>query len=123
MRRIASIVVALLLGGCMVGQGGGEADFRLTLPTLLPPLIVIEPGVSVVGDMDDEVFYSDGYYWARQDNGWYRSTDHRRGWARVEDRHVPAPIARSPPGRYKHYRGNEGSRGGQDKDQHEGHGH
>jgi hypothetical protein len=57
--------------------------------------------------MDDEVFYSDGYYWARQDRGWYRSRDHRNGWAYVEARHVPPPIARAPPGQYRRYHGND----------------
>ena len=46
---------------------GGEGAFTLSLPVVLPPLIVVQPGVSVARDMDDEVFYADGYYWARQD--------------------------------------------------------
>jgi len=111
MKRLLGVFVVVALAGCFatVGEDGqvvGQAGFTLSLPTILPPLIVVEPGVSVVSDYDDEVFYSGGYYWVRQDTRWYRSHDHRRGWAQVEARRVPAPIVRSPPGRYRHYRGN-----------------
>jgi hypothetical protein len=84
-----------------------EAEFRMDLPERLPPMVVIHPGISVVGDYDREVFFADGYYWARQDGGWYRSQDHRRGWARVEQRHVPGLISRAPPGQYRRYRGED----------------
>jgi hypothetical protein len=114
MRTLAGVLLTMSLVGCFAtvgpdGQvvGGGEATFTLALPTVLPPLVVVEPGVSVVSDYDQEVFYSDGYYWARQDRSWYRSHDHRRGWAAVDERYVPAPIVRSPPGKYRRYRGGE----------------
>lgn len=99
---------------------GGQAAFTMSLPTVLPPLIVVEPGVSVVQDLDDEVFYSDGYYWARRDRTWIRATDHRGTWSRVEERQVPAPIVRSQPGRYRHYRGEERERGEHDRGRHGG---
>ena len=111
MKKLSIILAAAALGGCLATvdeQGrvvGGQAAFTLSLPTVLPPLIVVEPGISVVRDLDEEVFYADGYYWARRDGTWIRARDHRRGWVRVEPRHVPAPIYRSPPGRYRHYRG------------------
>jgi hypothetical protein len=113
MKRLSSMLVAVALGGCFATVGedgrmvGGEAAFTLSLPAELPPLIVVQPGIRVVRDFDHEVFYVDGYYWARQDRRWFRSRDHRSGWARVEDRHVPAVIAQTPPGRYRHYRGEE----------------
>ncbi len=122
MKTLLGVLVAVSLAGCFATVGpdgrvvGGEATFTLALPTVLPPLVVVEPGVSVVSDLDQEVFYSDGYYWARQDRGWYRSHDHRRGWVRVEDRYVPAPIIRSPPGHYRRYRGGEHGRGGHGHD-------
>jgi hypothetical protein len=117
MKRISSIAVALALGGCLVGDGrggGGEAEFRLSLPVMLPPLVVIQPGVSVVRDLDEEVFYADGYYWVRQDQRWYRSREHRGGWSRVEVRLVPAPIAQAPPGRYRRYHGDDHGRDDRD---------
>jgi hypothetical protein len=110
MKTLFGLLVASSLVGCFAtvgpdGQvvGGGQASFSLVLPTILPPLVVVHPGVSVVSNMDDEVFYSDGYYWAHQDRSWYRTRDHRRGWAAVDNRYVPAPIVRSPPGQYRRY--------------------
>ncbi len=125
MKILTSIFLAVALSGCLatVGRDGrvveSEASFSLSLPVLLPPLIVVEPGVSVVSDYDHEVFYADGYYWARQDRYWYRSREHRGGWARVDGRYVPAVIERSPPGKYRHYRGDghghdRGKRDGRD---------
>jgi hypothetical protein len=111
MKSFLGLCAAITLAGCLatVGPDGrpvaGEASFTLSLPVVLPPLIVVQPGVSVVRDLDDEVFYADGYYWARQDRGWYRSTDHRHGWSRIEEDRVPPPLRQSPPGRYRHYRG------------------
>jgi hypothetical protein len=126
MKTLFGVLVSISLVGCFAtvgpdGQvvGGGQATFTLALPTVLPPLVVVQPGVSVVSDMDDEVFYADGYYWARQDRAWYRSRDHRRGWVVVEDRYVPAPIVRSPPGHYRRYRGGE-QRGEHGRDERRG---
>jgi len=120
MQRLLSTLAALALGGCYatVREDGrmvrAEPAFTLILPEVLPPLVVVQPGVSVVRDMDQEVFYADGYYWARQDRTWYRSHDHRAGWAPVESRYVPDGIAHSEPGRYRRYRGEEPGRSGQE---------
>jgi len=121
MKKLSSMLVALALGGCYatVGEDGrvsGQAGFQLTFPEVLPPLVVVQPGVSVVRDYDQEVFYADGYYWVRQDRSWYRSRDHRRGWARVEPRYIPPPIVQAPPGRYRHYRGDDRDQARRDHD-------
>ncbi|HUL60266.1 MAG TPA: hypothetical protein VLU43_13370 [Anaeromyxobacteraceae bacterium] len=130
MKRLSSMLVAVAaaLGGCYAtvgadGQGGGGAAFTLSLPEV-PPLVVVQPGVSVVRDMNQEVFYTDGYYWARQDQGWYRTRDHHSGWARVDDHHVPTAIAQSPPGRYRNYHGdghqaNDGHQSNQEHQKHD----
>ncbi len=113
MKKLSIMFVVLALGGCLAtvdGEGrvvGGQAAFTLSLPEVLPPLIVVQPGVSVVRDFDQEVFYADGYYWARRDGTWIRTRDHRGNWSRVDNRYVPAPIAQAPPGRYRHYRGED----------------
>lgn len=129
MKRLTSMLVALALGGCFATvredgrRSGGSATFTLRLPEVLPALVVVEPGVSVVRDLDDEVFFVDGYYWVRQDRIWFRAHDHRGGWIRVEDHQVPTVIARSPPGRYRHYRGDDHQRGESEHGHHEGRDH
>jgi hypothetical protein len=111
-----ALTVAFGSGAASAGEGirlasGGEAVFTLSLPVVLPPLIVIQPGVSVVRDVDAEVFYANGYYWSRRDQYWYRAHDHRGTWARIDTRSVPVAIQGIPPGRYKNYKG----------DKHDGH--
>jgi hypothetical protein len=44
-----------------------NAAFRLGLP-VAPPLVVIQPGVQVVQDHDDEIFVHGGTYWTRRAN-------------------------------------------------------
>ncbi len=69
-----------------------------------PPLVVVQPGIQVVEDFDEEVFFTGGYYWVRRDNGWYRATSPRAAFVYVEPRRVPAGLVRLPPGQYKHWR-------------------
>lgn len=110
MKTFLGMLAAVALCGCWatMGEDGrmhpAGATVTFGFPDVLPPLVVVEPGVSVVSDLDDEVFYSDGYYWVRQDQRWYRSHDHRGSWTEVDVRYVPGAFARSPPGRYRHYR-------------------
>jgi hypothetical protein len=105
MKMFPKILVALVLA---LGGGGAVAQVTITLglPVVLPTLVVVQPGVSVIPNQPVEVFYSGGYYWTRRDNGWYRTHDHNGGWARIDERHVPVVIVQSPPGQYKHYKGN-----------------
>ena len=126
-RILAGLALGLASGGAMAGEAAqlageaaklssGQVLVSIGLPVVLPTLIVVQPGVSVVPNQSVEVFYSGGYYWTRQDGGWYRTHDHNGSWARIDDRHVPVVIARSPPGQYKHYKGNGNGDGhGNDK--------
>ncbi|MHB1845315.1 MAG: hypothetical protein ACYCWW_10840 [Deltaproteobacteria bacterium] len=107
---------------------------ELRLPSIRfeapPPLVEVEPGVQVVPERDEEVFYARGWYWTRRGDRWYRARDHRGGWQLVEHRVVPVQVARIPPGRYRHWhreerrerdgdrgdRGDRGRHGGHDRD-------
>lgn len=95
------LIAALLLPGL---AGAQSVSIGINLPVVLPPMVVVQPGVQVVRDYDEEVFYTGGYYYVRQDGGWYRSRDHRRGWVLVPARGVPPALVRMPPGQYRHYR-------------------
>ena len=74
-------------------------------------LVTVEPGVQVIEDYDEEVFYVDGIYWVRRSDYWYRSSDPHGQWMVVETHSVPVVIVQSPRGRYKHYKGNGHDRG------------
>jgi hypothetical protein len=80
-----------------------EASITLALPPVLPPLVVVEPGVQVVEDLDEEVFFASGWYWVRRDGRWYRARDHRQRWAYAEPRFVPPGLRRIPPGHYRRF--------------------
>ena len=68
-----------------------------------PQLVEISPGVQVIVDYDEPVFYSDDFYWRYDAGVWYRSRYHTRGWTRVQ---APPPRIRQidRPTAYIHYR-------------------
>lgn len=115
MMKAASLLFVLALGACFVpvreegraGRTGEGPSITFRLPLVLPPLIAIHPGISVVRDLDEEVFYADGYYWARQDAEWYHTRDPHGTWYRVERGRVSPTLARLPPGRYRNWRGDD----------------
>lgn len=72
-----------------------------------PRLVEVSPGVRVVPDLDQEVFFDNGYYWTRREGGWWRTRDYRGGWGVVDRRYVPQYIYRVPEGRYRHWRHEE----------------
>jgi hypothetical protein len=95
------LLAALGVSGCFATTDrAGNVRFSLLLPEVLPPMVVVQPGVSVVTDLDQEIFYSDGYYWARQDDLWFRSRTHRGGWSGVQRSEVPQVIISFTPGFY-----------------------
>lgn len=69
-----------------------------------PPLVVVSPGIQVVVDFDEEVFFVDGWYWLRRDGHWFRTKDHHGGWVLVSSG-VPGTLVKLPPGKYKRYKG------------------
>jgi hypothetical protein len=69
-----------------------------------PPLVVIQPGIQVVEDYSDEVFFTGGYYWHRRNGHWFRTRAHNGPWVVVEERIVPRPLVAFHPGSYRHYR-------------------
>ncbi len=85
-----------------------QVQINFPLPTITftvpPPLVVIEPGVQVVEDSDEEVFFVSNYYWVRRGQRWYRAKDHRGGWVVVDGPRVPQALVRAPEGRYRRYK-------------------
>ncbi len=85
-------------------------EVQVQAPTITfgtpPSLVEIQPGVRVVQDFDQEVFYVDGWYWHPGPAGWwYRTHDYRGGWEPVEVRWVPNQLLGLPRGHYVRYHG------------------
>jgi hypothetical protein len=106
MKRLLLLLPVLCL--LAASDAHAQIEVRIGLPTIRfeapPPLVVIQPGIRVVPDQDDEVFFVDDYYWVRRGPTWYRTRDHRGGWTVVE-RDVPRGLVRMKPGRYHRYHG------------------
>ena len=95
------LLLAGATSGCIVH---GRAGVGATAQVSTPAMVEVSPGVMVIEDYNEPVFYSDGYYWLYSDGGWMRSSYHNGGWVRHHA--VPARLhgIRNPRG-YVRYRG------------------
>lgn len=105
--RTSLIAAAALAAGLAAptpaaAQVDVSAVVRFSLPAA-PPLVVIQPGVEVVRDHDDEVFVHQGTYYARRGDRWYRGRGPQAEFVYVEPRLVPEPVRRLPPGHYRRW--------------------
>lgn len=101
MRLLLSLL--LLLPGLAVAQ-----TVTVTLPSIRferpPPLVVLQPGVHVIEDYDDDLYIVDGRYYTRRGRHWYRAHDHRGHWKRIHHRHVPRSLVGFRPGEHRRWR-------------------
>jgi hypothetical protein len=98
------ILLAVLAPAIASAQIQASASFTLDLPIIIPPLVVIQPGIQVVPDVDFEVFHADGFYWTQREGRWYRSSNPRSGWA-YHPHGYPPGLAKLKPGHYKRWKG------------------
>ncbi len=98
----------LMLPGLALAQ----VQIQVDVPAVLPQLVVVQPGIRVVPDIEEEIFFVDGFYWVRRDGGWYHSRNYRGGWAFAQPRFVPPGLARIPPGQYRKWHPGPGWRPG-----------
>ncbi|HET9626007.1 MAG TPA: hypothetical protein VFP84_31820, partial [Kofleriaceae bacterium] len=100
------LLAATALGGCFAEADVGYTatasyDTEVTGPA--PDLVEVSPGVQVVADYDEPVFYTDGFYWRYYNNIWYRSSNYASGWVYYES--PPVGVLRiERPYAYRHYR-------------------
>jgi hypothetical protein len=103
MRKTAlsiALACAFVLPSAAAAQG--SIQLHLQLPTVLPPLVVVQPGVQVVPEIQHEVFFVEGTYYTRHAGGWYRApSPHAASWIVVPPQTVPVALVKIPPGKYK----------------------
>jgi hypothetical protein len=102
---VRTLALALALVGLATPVAAAEVWIQMNLPAVLPPLVVVQPGVQVVQDFDEEIFFVGGHYWVRRDGTWYRARDPRARWYYVRPERVPVALVRAPPGHYRHWHG------------------
>jgi len=100
MRILSGSLMALWL---VAQPASAQVQVQITmgLPVVLPPMVVVQPGVQVVSELDEEVYFVGGWYWVRRGPHWYRTHDHRGQWVWVAPARVPVTLVRIPPGRYR----------------------
>lgn len=97
---VAAVMFApLLAAGCMAGVGYSAA---VSNEGYGPELAYAAPGVQVIVDYDEPIFFADSFYWRFYGGGWYRSPHHNGGWVYA----TPPPVVRGidRPQTYVHYR-------------------
>ena len=120
MRTILATVFAAALGAGCYGTTSGAVEYSGGVGVYTPDLVYVSPGVSVIADYDEPIFYSDGYYWRNDGGAWYRSGYYNGGWVSASAPYAVVSIG-NPYG-YVHYRpqgyvsrgyygGNRGGRG------------
>ncbi len=102
-RTALRLILAAALAAPALALAQASVQLRLDLPVVMPQLVVASPGVQVVPDVDEEIFYVNGWYWVRQDGGWYRSHSPQRGWYFVAPERVPGRLVHLPPGQYRRW--------------------
>ena len=66
-------------------------------------LVEVSPGVEVIADYGEPIFFADDFYWVNRGGYWYSSGWYGGGWARAQN--VPAHISGiGHPEAYVHYR-------------------
>lgn len=102
--RVSACVIAAAasLAAC---TSSGDVQYAGEVRVSSPELIEIRPGVQVVADADEPLFYSDGSYWLFRDGYWMRSDSYRGGFAYVKFAFVPERVrAIEQPQLYVQYR-------------------
>jgi hypothetical protein len=62
--------------------------FHLAFPAP-PTLAVVQTGIQVVVDGNEEVFYTDNHYWVHRGDGWYHASHHDDALTYVDVQYVP----------------------------------
>ncbi|MGZ4419099.1 MAG: hypothetical protein ACXVRV_13130, partial [Gaiellaceae bacterium] len=86
------VIGALLTAGC-------ASRVRYTAT---PDLVYVGPGVQVIADYDEPIFYADNVYWRFDGSTWYRSTHYTGGWVYAPP--PPSIMRIERPHEYVHYR-------------------
>jgi hypothetical protein len=91
------MIRALLLSACVgllgvATQGCAGTEVRAEAGIVGPSLAYVSPGLWVVTDVDDPIFYHDDLYWLYRGGRWYSSPYYSGGWAYTTTPRLPVVI-------------------------------
>lgn len=89
------LVAAVLATGCYAGE--------VRYANTTPDLVAVGPGVQVIADYDEPIFFAEGAYWWFYEGLWYRSSAYTGGWVYVSSPPL-AVVNIAAPFRYVRYR-------------------
>lgn len=99
-KLVPLLISAGLATGC---YGTTSVGYSPGYSYATPDLAYVSPGVSVIANYDQPIFYSGGYYYSNFDGGWYRSPYYTHGWGYVATPPYGIAGIRSPYA-YRYYR-------------------
>lgn len=100
--KLVTLLISAALAGC-AGSGHYSGTYYASATVSTPDMAYVAPGVRVIADYDEPVFFHNGYYWYSDNGYWYRSNRWNSGWVYVQS--PPTVIARiDRPYAYRHYR-------------------
>ncbi len=86
---VLTVGLAQFASGCVAHAGlGGE----VVVADPSPSVVFVSPGIWVVENHHEAVFYSDNFYWQRRGGVWDRSSYYNDGFVVVHARAVPRGI-------------------------------
>ena len=74
-----SIISAVVMSGLFAAGCAARVGYSATVSSdgYGPDLVYVAPGVQVIADFDEPIFYADGLYWRFYSGTWYRSRNTR----------------------------------------------
>jgi hypothetical protein len=103
MRNLFSSLLFVIATGAVGTACTATGSARYSASATMPTMVYISPGVQVIEDYEEPIFYSSNVYWRFNGGVWYQSRSYTGGWVRVT--RPPATIVRiERPSMYVHYR-------------------
>lgn len=93
-------IVPLLIALVTACAGHTTVAYTATAPSTT--LVEVRPGLFVIADYHEPVFFADNYYWRFYGGRWYRSTWYGGGWVVATPPSIVVSVER--PHRYVRYR-------------------
>jgi len=99
MKKLLLLILAILLFPS-IAHAQVVIRFGWAAP---PPVVEVSPGVQIVEDAGDEIFFTGGHYWVQREGRWYWASDYREHWVRARGP-VPGFLRTYHHGDYLHWR-------------------